>query len=247
MKKHSASGEYWIPGVRAIEVLVREQPDRIIGIWYAGAPAGRRDALLDEARKHAIEVHEGKMKSLNERFTGVQHQGICARVKPVDYTDWQSLVDTDNGLLIAVDQVTDPRNFGAILRSAECLGAHGALTTKNRAARLGPIVAKTSAGASELLPVAIESNLARALRHAKASGYQVIGADFDGVSPDLLDMRGPTVLVIGAEGQGLRRLTRELCDGIATIPQTGVVQSLNAASAASILIYEAARQRQKEI
>ena len=155
MKKHSASGEYWIPGVRAIEVLVREQPDRIIGIWYAGAPAGRRDALLDEARKHAIEVHEGKMKSLNERFTGVQHQGICARVKPVDYTDWQSLVDTDNGLLIAVDQVTDPRNFGAILRSAECLGAHGALTTKNRAARLGPIVAKTSAGASELLPVAI--------------------------------------------------------------------------------------------
>lgn len=247
MKKQPAAGEYWIPGVRAIEVLVHRQPERVIGIWHAGTTSDRFDGLLDEARAAGIQVYAAKMKSLNERFTSVQHQGICASVKPIDYADWQTLVDVDDGLLVAVDQVTDPRNFGAILRSAECLGANGALTTKNRAARLGPIVAKTSAGASEFLSVAMESNLARSLRHAQEAGYQVIGADFGGVAPDKIDFRGPTVLVIGAEGQGLRRLTRELCDGIATIPQTGVIRSLNAASAASILIYEAVRQRQKEL
>ena len=244
MKKQGASGEYWVPGVRAIEILVRQQPERVMGIWYTGVPAGRRAAIIEGARALKIDVFESKMATLNERFVGVQHQGICARVKPVDYVAWRRLLDHPNGLLVAVDQVTDPRNFGAILRSAEGLGAHGALTTKNRAARLGPIVAKTSAGASELLPVAIESNLARALRLAQESGFQIIGADFEGVAPVELDMTRPTVIVIGAEGQGLRRLTRELCDAIATISLEGAVQSLNAASAASILLYEAVRQRQ---
>ena len=129
------------------------------------------------------------------------------------------------------------------MRSAECLGSWR--TTKNRAARLGPIVAKTAAGASEVLPVAMESNLARAIREAKDHGYQVVGADLDGASPDRIDFLQPTVIVIGAEGRGLRRLTKSLCDAVVTIPILGAVESLNAASAASVILYEACRQRQK--
>ena len=116
------------------------------------------------------------------------------------------LLEHENPLIVAVDQVTDPRNLGAILRAGEGMGVTGALVTKNRCARLGPTVSKTSAGASELLPVAMEANLARSLRRAQDAGLQIVGADFDGLAPAQIDLTIPTVLVIGAEGRGIRRL-----------------------------------------
>ena len=238
--------DYWVPGVRAVQLLLRRNPDRLMGIWRLKDSHSGRDEIETIAKQLGVEIHTASMKTLNDRFANVAHQGVCARVKPTEYAAWQDVLACDDGLIVAVDQVTDPRNFGAILRSAECLGATAALTTKNRAARLGPIVAKTAAGASEVLPVAMESNLARAIRDAQDCGYQIVGADLDGVSPDRIDFAQPTVIVIGAEGRGLRRLTKSLCDTVVTIPILGTVESLNAASAASVILYEACRQRQKD-
>jgi 23S rRNA (guanosine2251-2'-O)-methyltransferase len=122
-------------------------------------------------------------------------------------------------------------------------GGTGALVTRDRCARPGPTVSRTSAGASEILPVALETNLSRALAAADEAGLQIVGADLDGVAPWEVDWTRPTVLVIGAEGTGLRRLTREACHAIATIPLVGRTESLNASAAAAALLYEAARQR----
>jgi 23S rRNA (guanosine2251-2'-O)-methyltransferase len=243
MKENDKPNEYWIPGIRAVEMALQQQPERLIGLWYSGEHEGARGRLIERAEAFGVPTHSTTMRKLSEQFQNVQHQGVAARVHPTKYADWGALLTAECGLLVAIDQVTDPRNFGAILRSAEAMGATGALTTSNRAARLGPTVSKTSAGASELLPVAMVPNLARALRQAQTLGYQVIGADLDGQSPSTLDFTSPTVIVIGGEGKGLRRLTKDLCDGVCTIPTPGRVQSLNAASAASILFYEALRQR----
>ena len=238
--------EFWIPGIRAVENILTHSPERILGIWHVGESQGSRSDLIEKAHMLNISVHVASMKKLSERFPKVQHQGICARVTPSEYVPWRHLLECSDPLLIAVDQVTDPRNFGAILRSAEAMGATGALTTRNRAARLNSTVSKTSAGASEILPVAMESNLARALRAAQEMGFQVIGADLDGQSPCTLDFSRPTVIVVGAEGKGLRRLTKEVCDQVVTIPLTGKIESLNASVAAGILVYEASRQRSKK-
>ncbi len=238
--------EYWVPGIRAVENLLEHQPERLLGLWHGGEEQGNRARLISMARSMDVPVHSTSIKKLSERFPKVQHQGICARVTPSEYASWSDLIAAECPLIVAIDQVTDPRNFGAILRSAEAMGATGALTTRNRAARINSTVSKTSAGASEVLPVAMESNLARALRMAQDAGLQVIGADLDGQSPDTLDFSAPTILVVGAEGKGLRRLTKEICDGIATIPLSGKIESLNASVAAGILVYEAARQRAKK-
>ena len=130
-----------------------------------------------------------------------------------------------------------------MLRSAEAFGASGALVTVDRCAQPNPTVARISAGASELLPIAREVNLARALNAATEAGFQVVGADLDGIPPWRLDLRLPTVLVVGAEGTGLRPSTRAACARIATLPLTGRTESLNASAAAAALLSEIARQR----
>ncbi len=232
-----------MPGVRAIEALLDHDPARIRAIRFVGERDGARGRILERAEALDIDVRETTEKALTERLGDLRTQGLVATVVPADYQPWATLIERPQPLLLAVDQVTDPRNLGAMLRAAEAMGATGALVTSNRCARLGPTVTRTSAGASELLPVAMETNLARSLREARTAGLQVIGADLDGRAPAQLDLTRPTVLVIGAEGKGLRRLTRSCCDAIATIPLGGLTESLNAATAAAILIYEAARQR----
>lgn len=236
-------GAALVPGIRAIEAMLEHQPKRVKTLRYTGARDGARARVLDRAEALGIETRETTEKALSERLGDLRTQGIVAQVEPAEYRPWADLVAVDAPLLLAVDQVTDPRNLGAMLRAAEAMGATGALLTSNRCARLGPTVTRTSAGASELLPVAMETNLARALREASDAGLQVVGADLDGEPPDRIDLARPTVIVIGAEGRGLRRLTRSCCDAIATIPLGGLTESLNAATAAAILVYEAARQR----
>jgi len=235
--------ETLVPGVRAVEALLEHQPGRIKAIRFAGARDGARGRVLQRAQAQGIELRETTEKALGERLGDLRTQGLVATVTPAEYQPWLDLLAVDDPLLLAIDQVTDPRNLGAMLRAAEAMGATGALVTSNRCARLGPTVTRTSAGASELLPVAMETNLARALRTAREGGLQVVGADLDGEPPERIDFTQPTVLVIGAEGRGLRRLTRTCCDTIATIPLSGLTESLNAATAAAILVYEAARQR----
>lgn len=235
-----------VPGIRAIEALLDHHPERIRAVHYTGDRTGARGRLLDRLEARGISTQATTERALEDRVGELRTQGILALVEPAAYHPWDDLLAADRPLLLAADQITDPRNLGAILRAGEAMGATGALLTSNRCARLGPVVTRTSAGASELLPVAMETNLARALRTAADRGLRIIGADLDGEAPDRLDLTGPTVLVIGAEGHGLRRLTRESCHAIATIPLAGLTESLNAATAAAILVYEAARQRRSQ-
>ena len=232
-----------IPGLRAVEALLDNAPERLREVRYAGGLTGARGRVVEAARAAGITVAEVRVAQIEALAEGIRHQGVVGLASPARYVDWDDLLADPAALILAMDQVTDPRNLGAMLRAAEVLGATGALLTKNRCARLGPAVTRTSAGASELVPVALETNLARALRRAREVGVLVVGADLEGEAPAGLDLTGPMVLVIGAEGQGLRRLTRETCDTIASIPMTGRIASLNAATAASILLYEVARQR----
>lgn len=232
-----------VAGVRAVEALLRHAPDRLLSVEHTDDVSGARARVLEACAARGVPTRIRSPKQLDALADGLRHQGVLAHARPAPYAAWADLVARPDALLLAVDQVTDPRNLGAMLRSAEALGASGALLTTNRCARLGPVVTRTSAGAAELLPVAIETNLARALRAAQAAGLQVVGADLDGAPPDRIDWSRPSVLVIGAEGRGLRRLTRELCDATATIPLSGVTESLNAAVAASVLLYAAVHQR----
>ena len=243
--KRTSPSETFVAGTRPIESLYNHQRSRLKEVWFAGELTGLRGELVRSVRALGIPVHETTMRKLSDRAPELNHQGLLARVLPVEYVPWDSLLSDQSALIIAVDQVTDPRNLGAILRAGEAMGATGVLLTSNRCARLGPVVTRISAGASELLSVAMEPNLHRALKRAQTRGVQVVGAAMDGVAPDTIDLTGPTIIIIGAEGKGMRHLTTQTCDILATIPMSGCTESLNAATAAGILVYEAARQRQK--
>ena len=233
-------------GVNAISVVLEHAPERVVRVLYMGARQGARGALLERAEQLGVELAQARARQLEHYVGDEQHQGVLAFVRPAPLAEWHELKASalaEGGVIVALDQVTDPRNFGAILRSAEAFGAKGALITSNRCARPGPVVARTSAGSSELLPVAMVTNLAQALEEAQAEGFQVIGADMEGTPSHALDFCGPTVIVIGAEGKGLRAKSRALCDHIASIPILGRTESLNASVAAGVLLYEASRQR----
>lgn len=234
--------ETMIVGIRAVEALLAHRADRVQNIAVVDR-SGPRARLVQVAEGLGVQVEVVPRVKLDKRADGLRHQGVIATATPADHVEWASLLGPPNALVVAVDELTDPRNLGSILRSAEAMGATGALITKHRCAQLSPTVTRTSAGASELIPIARETNLDAALAEAQAAGLVVVGADLDGVAPHTIDLTGPTLLVIGAEGKGLRRLTRKRCDFVATIPLVGQTESLNAANAASILLYEAARQR----
>lgn len=186
-------------------------------------------------------------RSRLDTIAGDHHQGVVAYVAPYAYVDLDDVIGRETGhapLVVVVDGVTDPHNLGAIIRTAEAAGAQGVVIGKHRASPLTEIVAKASAGALEYLPVARVSNITQALVTMKEAGYWVVGTDVG--APQTLtgvDYTGPTVLVIGSEGQGVHRLVREHCDFLVSIPILGRVQSLNASVAAGVMLYEVVRQR----
>jgi len=172
------------------------------------------------------------------------HQGVVAEVDPYPYADPRGLLDRADGLLIALDQVQDPRNLGAVCRSAEAAGAAGVVIPSRRAAAVTAVTAKASAGAVEHLPVARVTNLADWLGVAKEAGAWVYGAQSGAHAPyTSADLTGKVVLVLGSEGGGLRRRVAESCDLLVSIPIRGRVKSLNVSAAAAVLLFEAARQR----
>ena len=238
--------QLFVGGAHAVDAMLRYFPERVVSLWYTGESRGRRGELIEQAIALNVPVHKHKKDRFKEISPDANHQGIALVIRPQDYADWQDALAHPKALILAFDQVTDPRNLGASLRTAEALGGTGALITKNRCARLGPTVCKTSVGASEILPVSMETNLTRALKQAQAANVQVIGTAFDGEAPCSFDLRKPTILVVGSEGKGLRRSTIEACDGIVTIPMFGKTASLNASVAASILLYEVSRQRSSQ-
>jgi 23S rRNA (guanosine2251-2'-O)-methyltransferase len=172
------------------------------------------------------------------------HQGIVAEVDPYPYADAAALLDQPDGLIIALDQVQDPHNLGAVARSAEAAGAAGLVIPGRRAASVTPAAVKASAGATEHLPISMVSNLAEWLARAKDAGAWVYGAEANAAAPyTQTDLTGKVVLVLGSEGKGLRRLVAERCDALISIPVRGRVASLNVSAAAAALLFEAVRQR----
>lgn len=198
-------------GVQSLMTLLSKAPERMIKILYHGAIQGNRQQVIEKATELSIPCELVRLKQIEHFLPEIQHQGLLAFVKPAELVDWEEICvpyaqENIPTLLVALDQVTDPRNFGAILRSAEALGFQGALITRNRCAKPGPVVARTSAGASEILPIAMETNLAQALEYAKSKGFQIVGADMGGKNLTQIDWKYPTVIVIGAEGYGILSL-----------------------------------------
>jgi 23S rRNA (guanosine2251-2'-O)-methyltransferase len=180
-----------------------------------------------------------------ERLCGSpDHQGVVAEVDNYPYGDARGMLRGEDPLLVALDQVQDPRNLGAVCRSAEFAGATGVIVPERRAAAVTAATCKASAGAVEHLPVAHVRNLADWLADAKAAGFWIWGADAEADdAPWSVDLKGPTVLVLGGEGKGLRPRVAASCDGLIALPKRGQVESLNVSAAAAALLFEAARQR----
>ena len=177
------------------------------------------------------------------------HQGVIAVAAVREYASVEDILNAarekgEAPLIVVCDELSDPHNLGAVIRTAECAGAHGVIIPKRRSAGLTAIVAKTSAGAVSYLPVARVPNLTAALKGLKEQGLWVFGADAGGgtVLYDA-DLKGPAVIVIGSEGDGMGRLVREQCDFLVSIPMKGQLNSLNASAAAAVVLYEAVRQR----
>jgi 23S rRNA (guanosine2251-2'-O)-methyltransferase len=204
--------------------------------------------LLRDAKASGVLVEEVTWARLGQITGGAVHQGIVLQPAAADTLDLPTLIEGCRGigeppLLIAVDGLTDPQNLGAIVRSAEALGAHGLVLPQRRNAGLTGSVAKVAAGALEHLPVARVVNLNRSLDALKQEGYRVIGlAEQGSVSLEEADLEGPLVLVTGSEGDGLSMLTRRSCDQLVRIPLRGATPSLNASVATALLLYEVARR-----
>ena len=194
---------------------------------------------LQEARPHVRPERE-----LSELAATRDHQGVVARVEPYRYADAYELAAAERPLLAVLDRVTDPRNLGAVCRSAEVAGATGVVVPAHGAAVVTPAVARSSAGAIEHLPIAVVTNLARYLQEVKGPNLWVYGAAASAETAMWdTDLRGGVALVFGAEGRGLRPLVSRSCDALVAIPSVGRVESLNVSVAAALLLYEARRQR----
>jgi 23S rRNA (guanosine2251-2'-O)-methyltransferase len=195
-------------------------------------------------RENGKRVHVKQERELSEAVDTRDHQGVVAWVEPYRYADAHELASVPKPLIVALDQVSDPHNLGAVIRTAEAAGATGVVVPAHGSARVTPAVARASAGAVEHLPVAVVTNLARYLGEVKSGDLWVVGAAGD--APRSMwesDLSGGLALVFGAEGKGLRPLVRRTCDELVSIPLEGAVESLNVSVAAGVLVYEAKRQR----
>ena len=205
--------------------------------------------IITRAKDQGVAVVTVDRRKLDEMSVTGSHQGVIAVAAVTQYAEISDIfaLAEERGeapFIIVCDEISDVHNLGAIIRSAECAGAHGVIIPKRRSAGLTAIVDKTSAGAAEYLPVARVPNIPAALEELKGRGVWVYGAAAEGASEMWkTDLTGPICLVIGSEGDGLHRLVREKCDALVSIPMHGRVSSLNASAAAAVLIYEALRQR----
>ena len=214
---------------------------------------GETDATLGHiastARGKGIVVVEADRRKLDAMSGTHSHQGVIAVAAVREYASVSDILQSarDKGetpLVVVCDELSDPHNLGAVIRTAEAAGAHGIIIPKRRSAGLTAIVAKTSAGAVSYLPVARVANLTALLKELKEEGLWVFGTAADGsTSLYQADLKGPAAIVIGSEGNGMSRLVREQCDFLVSIPMRGQVNSLNASAAAAVVLYEAVRQR----
>ena len=206
------------------------------------------DAVGDEevakaAKVHGVAVRRVSRQQVEDLAKGGVHQGVTARVEPYPYSGLTEILSDAVPLVVVLDEVTDPRNFGAVLRAADGAGASGVVIPKDRSVGVTAAAVKASAGASEHVRVARETNLRRSVDRMKEAGVWVYAAGVGGTPYTELDLSGPVAVVLGSEGRGVRRLVREGCDGEVSIPMLGAVESLNVSVAAAVLLYEARRRR----
>ncbi|CUN37989.1 23S rRNA (guanosine(2251)-2'-O)-methyltransferase RlmB [Mitsuokella jalaludinii] len=219
-------------------------------LWIAsGDREGSVAELAALAKERGIVVQYVERAKIESLAGGHRHQGVLAYVAPVPYAELDDILKAaeekgEAPFLVLLDELEDPHNLGALLRTADATGVHGILIPKRRSVSLNATVAKTSAGAVEYVPVARIGNIAQTLKKLKEKGFWVAGADMDGEKAYYeADLTGPLVLVVGSEGRGMSRLTKEACDFIVSMPMVGRINSLNASVAGSILMYESMRQR----
>ena len=246
-------------GVHPVEAVLDDDPSAIREVWIA-ARGARAARLAERIEAAGLAVRRSDRETLDRLAPGARHQGVVARVRVRSAADWPSILDaveeavrgSGTGgpppLVLVLDQVQDPRNLGACVRSAAAAGAAAVIVPRRRAAVLTATVRRTAAGGAERVPVVEVSNLARALRDLAACGVTIVGAEPDAPLPAWdVDLGGPLAVVLGAEEGGLRRLTREHCDHLVAIPMTAAGSSLNVSVATGILLYEALRQRRAEM
>ncbi|HXI78795.1 MAG TPA: 23S rRNA (guanosine(2251)-2'-O)-methyltransferase RlmB [Steroidobacteraceae bacterium] len=240
----------FVYGLHAVNAVLERAPERLLELWMAQPrDDARARALRDRAQHAGVRIQSVGGEVLAKLVGEVAHQGAVAAVRPLKAWDEHDLMQglsqtAGQPLLLILDGVTDPHNLGACLRTADAAGAHAVLIPKDRAATVDGVVRKVAAGAAEFVPVASVTNLARTIDLLKERGIWVVGTDSE--APQTLyaaDLKRPLALVLGAEGGGMRRLTRERCDFLVRIPMAGQVESLNVSVAAGIVLFEARRQR----
>jgi 23S rRNA (guanosine2251-2'-O)-methyltransferase len=254
-KGKSGGDSEWVAGRNAVVELLRENVP-VTGVYVAeGAEKdGRLREAFELAAERGISLLEVSKGELDRMTSAAVHQGLAARIPAYEYAHPDDLLDRaeeqrEPALIVALDSVTDPRNLGAVVRSAAGFGAHGVVIPERRAASMTAAAWKTSAGAAARIPVARTVNLVRQLKAYQEAGCTVVGlaADGDLSLPDLVADpdygRGPLVLVVGSEGEGLSRLVAETCDRLVSIPMAGGLESLNAGVAASVTLYAIAEAR----
>ena len=244
-----------IYGLHAVRAMLRNHPERVGAVLMAERREDPRAREIEEvAQRQQIPVQRVELRVLKQKLGDAAHQGVAAEIRPLPpwteddlLTAVQAAAEEGRApLILALDGVQDPHNLGACLRTADACGALAVIVPRDRAAQVTPVVRKVAVGAAETTPVVPVTNLVRTLKLLKEAGLWVIGADAEGAKrADEMDLKGGVVLVLGAEGAGLRHLTRQTCDWMARLPQLCAVESLNVSVAAGMLLYEAVRQRQR--
>ncbi|ANN77329.1 23S rRNA (guanosine(2251)-2'-O)-methyltransferase RlmB [Bordetella flabilis] len=238
-----------LAGFHAVVARLRHAPSSIKEIYVE---ASRRDkrmvALIEQAGHAGCKVHPVSSERLDGMARGTRHQGVIALAEPAQLAvDVDDVLDAIEGpaFLLVLDGVTDPHNLGACLRTADAAGVHAVIAPRDRAVGLNATVQRVACGAADTVPYVMVTNLARTMRELKERDVWLVGTD-DKATTSLhgIDARRPMAWVMGAEGEGMRRLTRETCDELVNIPMLGSVESLNVSVASAICLYETVRQRQ---
>jgi len=239
----------WLYGIHALESIILREPERLIELFVL---KGRDDKsvhdIVSQARGFGISVQFCQRKTLDDKVDGGQHQGVVAKVKPAkqyNENDLAAIVESSKlPFLLILDGVTDPHNLGACLRTADAAGVDAVVVPKDKSAALTPVVRKVACGAADVIPLVQVTNLARTLRDLQSAGVWIVGTSGEAES-NIYDCKfnGPMALVMGAEGKGMRRLTREHCDELIKLPMAGSVSSLNVSVATGVCLYEIVRQR----
>ena len=224
---------------------------KIHKIYVQEGRGGKRiDELLQLAEKRGVYWQYVDRQRIDQMYTLANHQGIVAQVDSFEYSTVEAILEKaalsgQEAFILILDGIEDPQNMGSIIRTAECAGVHGIIVPRHNSSEITPAVVRASAGAVEHMLVAMETNLVNAIKALKKHGLWIIAVDMDG-EQDYFRCRipSPTALVVGGEGQGIRRLVKENCDLVVRIPMIGSIQSLNASVAAGLIIYEVLRHRQ---